>query len=45
MRCSKCGTLDVKEIDSGETYDGGNDWITWHCLGCGHIWTTYSDYC
>jgi len=41
MRCSKCGTLEDRVIDSRESKDGSTIRRRRECLDCGHRFTTY----
>lgn len=41
MRCSKCGCLEDKVIDSRASREGATIRRRRECLGCGHRFTTY----
>ncbi len=41
MRCSHCGSLDDKVVDSRLSKDGGSIRRRRECLNCGHRFTTY----
>lgn len=41
MRCSKCGCLEDKVIDSRASREGSTIRRRRECLGCGHRFTTY----
>src|SRR6266704_2563626 len=43
MRCSKCGRLDDKVIDSRASREGSTIRRRRECLGCGHRFTTYEE--
>ena len=41
MRCSKCGVLEDKVVDSRASKDGSSIRRRRQCLACGHRFTTY----
>lgn len=43
MRCSKCGNIEDKVVDSRASKDGGAIRRRRECLACGHRFTTYEE--
>lgn len=43
-KCRFCSKSEAVVVDSGESYDGGDDWYDMLCQACGKTWTTWVEH-
>lgn len=43
-KCKFCSKSEAIIIDSGESYDGGDDWYDMLCRSCGKTWTHWVEH-
>jgi uncharacterized Zn finger protein len=43
-KCKCCGEHEAVIVDSGESFDGGDDWYDMLCRACGRSYRTWVEY-